>query len=58
MTMFENNELWQKYEKLKNRLRDAGCQGLANEIYKRQMMLEAKLTEEFVCRNSKNSSEI
>lgn len=48
--MFQNNELWQTFEKLKNQLRDAGCQGLANQIYKMQMALEAKLTKELLCK--------
>lgn len=52
--MFKDNELWQKYEKLKNTLKQAGCNGLANEIYKRQLLLEDKLTKELICKSSKN----
>lgn len=47
--MFQNNEVWKTFEKLKNQLRDAGCQGLANEIYKMQLKLESELTKEFLC---------
>lgn len=52
--MFERNELWQTFEKLKNQLRDAGCQGLANQIYKMQLNLEGQLTKEMLCKKSKN----
>lgn len=46
-----DNEMWRFYERVKNELRDAGCQGLANEIYMRQLKLENQLTKEFLCKN-------
>lgn len=57
MVNIKDNKLWQTYEKTKNQLREAGCIGLANEIYRRQLLLEDKLTKEALCRKSKNSSE-
>jgi len=38
--MFQNDKMWNTLEKLKNDLRDAGCQGLANQIYIMQLKLE------------------
>jgi len=49
--MFQNDKMWNTLEKLKNDLRDAGCQGLANQIYIMQLKLESKITKEFLCRN-------
>ena len=39
----QDNTTWQYYEDLKHRLRDAGCIGCANEIYKLQLKLESEL---------------
>lgn len=48
---YSDNEMWSFYERIKNELRDAGCRGLANEIYKRQLKLESQLTKEFLCQS-------
>jgi len=48
--MFQNDRMWQTLEKLKHQLRDAGCRGLANQIYVIQMKLEAKITKDYLCK--------
>jgi len=48
---YQNNPIWISLEKLKNQLRDAGCQGLANRIYIMQLELESRLLKEFLCKN-------
>lgn len=47
---YQDNPIWNMFEKLKHQLRDAGCQGLANQIYIMQLNLESKLTKEFLCK--------
>lgn len=47
---YTKNKMWAFYERVKNELRDNGCQGLANEIYVRQLKLESQLLEEFLCK--------
>lgn len=41
--MLKTNEDWQSLEQIKNKLRDGGCQALANYVYKMQLKLESDI---------------
>lgn len=47
---FTKNELWVFLEKVKHQLRNNGCQTLANDAYKRQLLLESQLIRDNQCK--------